>query len=464
MTHGIRRIARSYINVALCISLLLTPLSYATAGGGSFSSPIPEDIRNNTHSVAIIPAGFTPTTNLLTYARGKGTGIAKGAAQGTLQATLQSLRVGGQGCLELIVRSGGAWEALVLCVPFLAIVATGAIVGVYGGGKTAIPAEDVTKIETYINKVLRELDMQNTMAGSMFSKGIELTRYQFVLLKGPGSSSPDGKPDLTLIKRQGYDIAMEVGVLEIGFSGGSGEDPSMRFYMDARIRAFRANDGAELYADTFGYNSQEGKFSEWAKNGGLKLKEALESGYAEIAEAAIEVMFLLYEGKIESIWSTQTHCMLKPLYPPQVGFGPRNLPEFSFPKVNTPLPNFKWESFPRDKDRETDSMGILKRVSDITYELKVWRGKDGVPEELIYSRSGLPIAEHTIGTALQPGIEYFWTVRAHFKLDGQKRRTKWAHSRTPWGKVGGDRNVHFDPCREIIIPLNNYHRFKITLK
>lgn len=442
----VSHIASSCINVALSVTLLLTSLGCATSEIRSFSSPIPEDIRKNTHSVAVMPAGFTPSTNLLTFAKGRNVGAAKGAAAGALSG-IAALGKGGAGAGPY----GGA--VIVLLLPIFATI--GAIGGGIEGATKAIPAEEVTKIETSINRVLQELDMQNTMAGQIVSMGIELTPYRFVPLKGPGPSAPDAKPDFTLIKGQGNDLALEVSVLEIGFHGGSGQDPLLSFYMNARIRAFQVNDGAELHADIFMYTSPERKFSEWAKNGALKLKEALETGYAEIAEAAIEKMFLLYEVKIDSIWSEEKHCMLKPLYPPQASLGFFSL-KLNFPEIDKRQPTLKWESFPRDKDREADSMGILNRVSDITYELKVWKGKDGAPEKLIYSRPGLTVPEHTLEKALQADTEYFWAVRSHFKLDGQERLTKWAHSRIPWSRV--------DPCRENLIPLYHYHRFKITFK
>jgi hypothetical protein len=443
----VRRIASPCIRVALSVSLLLTPLGCATTEIRSFSSPIPEEMRKSSHSVAVIPAGFAPSSNLLTFAKGRDTGAAKGAAAGALQG-MGSLGHGGA--------SGGPYGAAVIVLLLPVFASIGAIAGGIEGAIKAIPDEEVAKIEASVNSVLQELDMQNTMAENIVLKGGELTSYRFVPLKGPGPATPDSRPDFTTIKGEGNDLALEVSVLEIGFHGGSGSDPLLSFFMNARIRAFRVDDGAELHADIFRYTSREGKFSEWAENGALRLKEALETGYAQIAEAAIEKMFLLYEVKIDSIWSGAMHCMLEPLDPPQesLGFFSHQL---NFPVIGTLHPTLKWESFPRDEDREADSTGILNSVSDITYEIKVWKGQDGVPEEVLYSRSGLPLPEHTIETPLQLETEYFWTARAHFKFDGQDRLTKWAYSRIPWPPSP-------DPCRENLIPLDHYHRFKITIK
>ncbi len=34
--------------------------------------------------------------------------------------------------------------------------------------------------------------------------------------------------------------------------------------------------------------------------------------------------------------------------------------------------------------------------------------------------------EHTLETPLQPNARYFWTVRAHFTLDGMRRASEWS--------------------------------------
>ena len=252
------------------------------------------------------------------------------------------------------------------------------------------------------------------------------------------------------------DVALAVSVLEIGFQGGKGKDPLLSFFMNTRISAFRASDGRQLQDDIFKYASPQRRFSEWSENGSLALREALQAGYDQTAEAAIEKYFLLYEVKMDSIWSGEQHCMLKPLDPPQ-----RSLEFFStqlnFAELTSLPPTLKWEPFPRDKDIETDSKGVLNKIKDITYELKVWRGNDWTPRELIYHRSGIAVPEHLVDTAMQSGIEYYWAVRAHFKLDGQERLTRWSYSRIPWS--GPE-----DPCRENIIPLNHYHRFKMILQ
>jgi len=104
----------------------------------------------------------------------------------------------------------------------------------------------------------------------------------------------------------------------------------------------------------------------------------------------------------------------------------------------------------------------VSRISDVTYDLRVWKGRDGSPTDLVYERTALkavetwsersvkPVrftesgpeelqeimrregtAEHTIVLPLEPSSEYFWTVRARFKFDGKTRVTPWSHFTWP---------------------------------
>ena len=126
-------------------------------------------------------------------------------------------------------------------------------------------------------------------------------------------------------------------------------------------------------------------------------------------------------------------------------------------QLDTLRPTFRWESFPRAKDLvELDPRGGA-RMAAVSYELRLWKvGKvisearmahestarigvaadytyswrhecqDTDPGELVYTKQGLVNPEHTLETPLQPNSRYFWTVRAHFTLDGKRRVTEWS--------------------------------------
>lgn len=141
-------------------------------------------------------------------------------------------------------------------------------------------------------------------------------------------------------------------------------------------------------------------------------------------------VFLIGAGCSPPVWG------LKPIYPE-----PALLREtdnsFVFTPVSTRWPEFKWEAFPRGQDLEAGHAGAGRKISEVTYELKIWeedRAFPGTfdpghefaePGPLVYARSGLPKPHHRIAMGLKWRTNYFWTVRARFLLDGQPRLTTW---------------------------------------
>ena len=158
---------------------------------------------------------------------------------------------------------------------------------------------------------------------------------------------------------------------------------------------------------------------------------------------------------------------LKPHYP-GLPFCDRDLcPPFSMrkPHVDTLRPTFRWERFPRIQDLSEVGLGPGERVTDVSYELRLWRvGKefswdverprgssgwigttdeykyswmhecrDTDPGELMYTRRGIRDPNHTVETSLQPASHYYWSIRAHFRLDGKRRATEWSEQ-LPWGR------------------------------
>lgn len=123
----------------------------------------------------------------------------------------------------------------------------------------------------------------------------------------------------------------------------------------------------------------------------------------------------------------------------------------TFVEVDSLLPTFRWEVFPRPQDREADSEGLLRRIRNVTYDLKIWRAEDNYPVEEVYSRQGLPERIHRIEEPLEPSTKFFWTVRARFDLDGQPRVTQWGVT------ILG---VAVDPARLPLVPNPFYYRFR----
>lgn len=158
---------------------------------------------------------------------------------------------------------------------------------------------------------------------------------------------------------------------------------------------------------------------------------------------------------------------LKPASPEPPSCAPGLCPLFSRsePRAETLRPTFRWERFPRARDLEEISPHADERIASVSYELRLWKvgkgfsGKfespgtssgmkwigeaddykyswghecrDTDPGELAYSHRGIRDPEHTLETSLQPDSLYYWSIRAHFTLDGKRRATEWSELLPP---------------------------------
>lgn len=131
-------------------------------------------------------------------------------------------------------------------------------------------------------------------------------------------------------------------------------------------------------------------------------------------------------------------------------------PEILFVEVDSLQPTFRWETFPRPHDFKADKQGMLSRIKNVTYDLKIWRSENNSLSQVIYNRLGLPTPSHKIEIPLEPCAKYFWTIRARFELDSQVRVTEWGNSQS--GEWQGE--VYFITPRWPGIPNPLLYRFK----
>jgi hypothetical protein len=159
---------------------------------------------------------------------------------------------------------------------------------------------------------------------------------------------------------------------------------------------------------------------------------------------------------VSALWILlATGCVDKPVY--IVGLKPELPRAERESQLDTLRPTFRWEAFPRAADVVELGPRGSARMAAVSYEWRLWKvGKefsgspvapgahtrsgaaadylyswrhecrDTDPGELVYIKQGLVIPEHTLDTPLQPNSRYFWTVRAHFTLDGTRRATEWS--------------------------------------
>ncbi len=455
---------KEMMTVVISVSLLVMPTGCATRSHGSYHSALPEKIRQQIRSVAVVPASVVPENNFLTFAKGRGAGAAKGAGSGIIDGALYGAKSAAPD-FSNTANSSSSLSNITLAITILAAT-VGATVGAIGGGISgamkAIPADDVQKAENVIKNSVTDLNVQESLAKHMVASGADLTNYHFRLVKELGPTTKNKKPDYRVLAAQGVDAILEVTITSLGFRGGNGSDPSIWFFMKGRIRVVQTRDGTELYFGTTAYESGPHKLNEWIKDNGIQLQSEFEKAESSIAKRNVENIFLRYDFD-----------------PGTGGIGLRTI------KVTDSLrPTLQWEAFPREKDRASDDEGLLNTVSDITYDLKVLKcGYDNLhPGELVYEKRGLiapetiveqelqrsrfnpavgraeslpsvickeRIAEHRIDISLEVSTCYVWTVRAIFKLDGQPRMTRWSYAMLPG-----------ESCSSPVYPMGRPYPFK----
>ena len=115
-----------------------------------------------------------------------------------------------------------------------------------------------------------------------------------------------------------------------------------------------------------------------------------------------------------------------------------------FVEVDSLQPSFHWQPFPRPKD------SFAGKVQDVTYEFRIWRMTFGESGKIRYARSGLTSPYHKLEEPLEPSSKYFWSVRAHFLIDGHMRVTE-------WGLAG-------IPLRDEAVPNQSCFRFQTPVR
>lgn len=135
---------------------------------------------------------------------------------------------------------------------------------------------------------------------------------------------------------------------------------------------------------------------------------------------------------------------LRPLYP-EASMG--------WAKVVSLQPTLRWEAYPRPADSKTGGDALRKRLRNVTYDLKIWRGDSLRPLDLVYERTGLAVPEHKLPMPLAAASKYFWTIRARFEIDGNPRVLEWGARRRAFGVVG-------EGWRSPVVPSPFFYSFK----
>ena len=119
-----------------------------------------------------------------------------------------------------------------------------------------------------------------------------------------------------------------------------------------------------------------------------------------------------------------------------------------FVEVESLSPTFRWQPF--DIVR-VDPLPPFEypHVNNVSYEIRIWQTVTQNTGKLIYTRKQLTSTEHRIEQPLIPGKRYYWSVRAHFEVNGRHRITEWALA----GYLLRSETVPNDSCLRFKTPL-----------
>jgi hypothetical protein len=296
-----------------------------------------------------------------------------------------------------------------------AVIATGIMTGVDAArtSRGILPAATTQEVESAIDKAVAALDVQQALAAELATL---VKRDRAIRLAPPGTP--------------GIDTVIEVAVATIGFDGCIANNQECRpphtlhLFMRGQARLVRVADGAVLFEWPLDYASGPHELTRWVADNGRLLGEELALAYRELAERVYDEAFRIAPGLpfVSNLW--ESRCWLEPLYPG---------PSFSS-RVDSLQPTLRWTAFPREIDRAQLDPSVLRQISGVTYDLRIW---DEDPAQrarpwnlqwrnrIFYERTGLAAPQHTLEAPLAPASRFWWSVRARFAMQGKPMATRW---------------------------------------
>ena len=108
------------------------------------------------------------------------------------------------------------------------------------------------------------------------------------------------------------------------------------------------------------------------------------------------------------------------LYPDNPPLAKKGLSlQTDFVEIDTLQPTFRWH--PLAIGTDLPEAQASARIDNITYEIRIWRTVSSDLGKLVYQRKQLTSTEHQLEQALDYATRYYWSVRAHFDIDGKNR-------------------------------------------
>ncbi|MBS3951836.1 MAG: hypothetical protein KGZ88_02690 [Methylomicrobium sp.] len=330
------------------------------------------------------------------------------------------------------------------------------------GAIKAVPAEVARKIDDSLYHELTKANPQEALACSILDESKKMDGYHLYGVPKDTTVSNQGEQNYKAADFPEFDSVLEINVDSLGFKGGEGSNPEIALFMTTKARLIKLDDQKVLYEREFTYQSAGYHWDEWARNDSLLIAIKFIDAYHNLAEQILTETFLVYEFP-ENSWSYTDYCILKPVYPkleisrcylPYLFYflhNPFCESGLNYVAVSSTKPTFQWQALADHQNLQGENASILKYFSDISYDLRIWEVTNDQPGSIVYERHRLVKPYHTIEVPLKSETEYFWSFRASFKVNGQRRVSRWASSRIPRGSN--------NTCEQSFITDSNYFRF-----
>jgi hypothetical protein len=413
------------------IALLMLPALVACAGSRGTARPEMPASSESLGRIGLIAGGGEPAYTFDAMTEGKGEGAAVGALEG---AGLCAQMAGGD--------AGGFGAAVaIVCLPF------GLLAGAIHGGAVAAPEQSVDDARRRAQQGVDSLHLNRGVVRSALDYS-HLVGLDIRMLDGDaGVSGTSNMSDYAAVA-DSVDTVIELNVERVGADSNGRKGMPVSFEVHLGVRLLDVRNHRVLDAYVLRGSTVERPADDWLAADAAVLRADLEARVRELVVLMIDDI-VIYRPAAHGPAHHSTHDHVPgyalAVVDPPIRIRLPGLHPFKEKRCGAayqggvtygwlqraPLasvqPTFRWESLPRDFDREPgDGPG---QAQDLRYDLRVLDG-NGV----VYERYGLTGNSHTLESALSPCQEFRWTVRARFKLDGNQRATEWTGA---YDTIGG---------------------------
>lgn len=397
----------------------------------------------NISRVALVTDLTPPEIESVDLGFTRGQGAAGGAAGGAM--------VGASSALESLGSCSGDFCGAVFLLLLPVFMVGGAIVAAVSGVEHGQSADMLAEAEANAKHMLNSAYLQTELLERAQGYGRDNVDLEFIRIPSADPETLEDKLDYKALSSESIDAILEVELLRVTLE--------YSLELEARARLISVRTGAVLSDNQYSFSSEHHSLDEWIADGAAPLTDAIQRGLQTLADDAMDENFLLFypnEPEVippkqadiasEQIQTSQgksvPHYVLSPVYPALDSCffceGPfskrphRAMGNLKFVEVASVQPTLQWERFPRDHDR-VDADGQYHLITDVHYDLRVFDTAIPsstnimlVPAQQVYNARDISEPYHKIESGLNDCTDYFWTVRARFKLDGQVRVTEWA--------------------------------------